>query len=160
MTELSKQLPLLLKSLCEGLPFGLKVTKRYKHEVRTLTTVDVESCHIHYLEQDTERPFGYSILDPFRAYIVVKPFLRPMSSMTEAERSQYNSTRYSESVYDDDGYYVEEKYYDTLETFDFLNANHFDHRGLIEMNLANEAPIDMYKTRSVEELSSVVYTEV
>lgn len=145
MTKINKQLPLLLKALCEGLPFGLKIAKRYQHTVRTLSAVDVESCDIHYIERDTEYAVGYSILDPFDTFVVVKPFLRPMSSMTEAERLQYNSTRYSVDIYDADCN-VEERYYDTLETLDFLNANHFDHRGLIEMNLALEAPEGMYET--------------
>ena len=33
-----------------------------------------------------------------------------------------------------------------LPLFDWLNAHHFDYRGLIPMGLALEAPEDMYKT--------------
>jgi hypothetical protein len=32
---------------------------------------------------------------------------------------------------------------------DWLNAHHFDYRGLIPMGLALEAPKDMYKTESL-----------
>ena len=65
--------------------------------------------------------------------IEIKPYLRPMSSMTEEERIKY------ESLYDciDEG---------LIKVFDWLNAHHFDYRGLIEKGLALEAPEDMYKT--------------
>ena len=59
-----------------------------------------------------------------------KPYLRPMSSMTEEEREKYES-------------YIEKGYF--IDCFDWLNAHHFDYRGLIEKGLALEAPVDMYK---------------
>ena len=59
-----------------------------------------------------------------------KPYLRPMSSMTEEEEIYYNTI------------YTTLKFY---EKEDWLNAHHFDYRGLIPMGLALEAPKDMYK---------------
>ena len=55
-----------------------------------------------------------------------KPYLRPMSSMTEEEEKEYHDAR--------------SDYYDDLGTYDWLNAHHFDYRGLIEKGLALEAP--------------------
>ena len=66
---------------------------------------------------------------PFR-FGEVLPYLRPMSSMTEEEEIYYNTV------------YTALKFY---EKEDWLNANHFDYRGLIPMNLALEAPEGMYK---------------
>lgn len=66
-----------------------------------------------------------STLDP------PKPYLRPMSSMTEEEKEGYNNAR--------------SDYYDDLETYDWFNEHHFDYRGLIEKGLALEAPDNMYK---------------
>ncbi len=60
----------------------------------------------------------------------VKPYLRPMSSMTEGEEIYYNTI------------YTTLKFY---EKEDWLNAHHFDFRGLIEKGLALEAPEGMYK---------------
>ena len=60
----------------------------------------------------------------------VKPYLRPMSSMTEEE--------YQEFGYDVLRY--------TPRELDWLNEHHFDYRGLIEKGLAIEAPEGMYKT--------------
>lgn len=58
-------------------------------------------------------------------------YLRPMSSMTEEEKG------ISEQIYKDSGFWAH---------FDWLNAHHFDYRGLIEKGLALEAPEEMYKT--------------
>lgn len=67
----------------------------------------------------------------------VKLYLRPMSSMTEEEKKSY----YKTLVYTPEGRpCMFEK------SFDWLDANHFDYRGLIEKGLALEAPEGMYKT--------------
>lgn len=60
----------------------------------------------------------------------VKPYLRPMSSMTEVEIKEYGLILCDEL---------------SINQFDWLNAHHFDYRGLIEKGLAIEAPNDMYK---------------
>ena len=62
------------------------------------------------------------------------PYLRPMSSMTEDEENEYSRLTYIGATLDD-----------LVKGMDFLNANHFDYRGLIDMGLALEAPVDMYK---------------
>ena len=63
----------------------------------------------------------------------VKPYLRPMSSMTEEERKIYTKLLFADlgGVYED--------YYKAL---DYLNAHHFDYRGLIERGLAIEVTED------------------
>ena len=61
----------------------------------------------------------------------VKPYLRPMSSMTQEE--------YEEEVSSLFGWNTE------WEHYDWLNAHHFDYRGLIEKGLALEAPEGLYK---------------
>lgn len=64
----------------------------------------------------------------------VLPYLRPMSSMTEEEKLEYVI------VWDSRQPYL------PTEAMDWLNAHHFDYRGLIENGLALEAPEEMYKT--------------
>ena len=67
----------------------------------------------------------------------VKPYLRPMSSMTEEEYKEYKKTcEYSEN---------DEFFYPTFKTYDWLNTHHFDYRGLIEKGLALEALEGMYE---------------
>ena len=56
-----------------------------------------------------------------------KPYLRPMSSMTEKEKEEYDhrlECMFYNTMYDD------------AFAIDWLNAHHFDYRGLIEKNLA------------------------
>lgn len=69
----------------------------------------------------------------------VKPYLRPLSSMTEEEQEEYD--KWHEEL--EEGRIKDWKY---AEYNDWLNAHHFDYRGLIEKGLALEAPKDMYKT--------------
>ena len=66
----------------------------------------------------------------------IKPYLRPMSSMTEKEREEYLGTFIELPN--------EEYLLKTLRTIDWLNKHHFDYRNLIQMGLALEAPKDMY----------------
>ena len=62
---------------------------------------------------------------PFR-FGEVLPYLRPMSSMTDEERKEYNKVMFQSERYEDN-YTVD---------VDWLNRNHFDYRNLIEKNLA------------------------
>ena len=76
--------------------------------------------------------------------LVIKPYLRPMSSMTEEEESEYHSLCYPEWNHGglDGGNW---HYHNTISSVDWLNAYYFDYRGLIEKDLAIEATEDMYK---------------
>lgn len=68
----------------------------------------------------------------------MKPYLRPMSSMTEEEKEELRNSNMviAISTSGDVG--------TTVIGFDWLNAHHFDYRGLIEMGLALESPEGMY----------------
>ena len=73
----------------------------------------------------------------------IKPYLFPMSSMTE-EQKKYISNKWGineEFDFEIDPnwgeYFVELGY--TVEFIDWLNKNHFDYRGLIDKSLALDA---------------------
>lgn len=68
----------------------------------------------------------------------IKPYLRPMSSMTVDEEYEYHETFRVEA--DTHGF----TYIESFESFDWLTAHHFDFRDLISKGLALEAPKDMY----------------
>jgi hypothetical protein len=70
----------------------------------------------------------------------VKPYLRPMSSMTEEESKEFAMLQ--TDFYSDGWLYP----IAAVNMVDWLIAHHFDFRGLIPMGLALEAPADMYKT--------------
>ena len=125
MTQEEKEI--LLKDLCARLPYGVKIEKTYVDYPTTLHEDDIVSWKI--------------------GEIKIKPYLRPMSSMTEEERRfllKFGTVGMDENdkVFDVYPYGMER----TMSVIDFLNANHFDYRGLIEKGLALEAPEGMYKT--------------
>lgn len=125
MTKEEKQI--LIKDLCGRLPY---------HPCINICNDSWEGCQTG--EFDTNL-YSHHI-DAFVCdRIEVKPYLRPTSSMTEEEYIKYSETR--DWRYVDDDHY---EYFDTLETFDYLNSHYFDYRGLIPMGLALEAPEDMY----------------
>jgi len=123
MTQEEKQL--LLKDLCARLP--------YNNTMVRVEILDENHAMMKGGTQDDELSIVWvGIVAAGNPYHIIKPYLRPMSSMTEEEKEEYNNAR--------------SDYYDDLETYDWLNAHHFDYRGLIEKGLALEAPEDMYKT--------------
>ena len=75
----------------------------------------------------------------------VRPYLRPLTSMTEGERQEYNkfndfgSANLRRYEYEDFILYIP-----SFERVDWLNSHHFDYRGLIPMGLALEAKEGMY----------------
>lgn len=140
MTQEEKQL--LLKDLCARAIYRPFVQLKYgaynKPEIRWLTGVDWPDRV--YINAD---PDYYNIED-------IKPYLRHMSSMTEKERDElYTAMDWYGEIDEAGNVYTkgQEKVY--RETFyeytDWLNAHHFDYRGLIPMGLALEAPEGMYK---------------
>ena len=124
MTQEDKQL--LLQDLCGRLYCGV-ICQIYDNKYGyKLLGIDDDELHIDcpvYDEGD-----GYVEVD------YCKPYLRPMSSMTDEEKIEYHNLCYN--------YYS--VYFDTTESIDWLNAHHFDYRGLIEKDLAIEAPKGMY----------------
>ena len=130
MTLEDKQL--LLNDLCARLPYDVIVD--YESHIYVLNEIDPACKDIDYITvriQDIERIMcakSVMIED-------IKPYLRPMSSMTEEEKEEMaKMSTLINSI--------------TLvkELGDWLNAHYLDYRGLIPMGLALEAPEDMYKT--------------
>ena len=118
---------LLLKDLCVRLPYGF-IVHRYSDNV------DIEINDIntfsHFLEYSEDEDF--------------KPYLRPMSSMTEEEERELRILWNEDLIGERSPFYIYPCYSKTL---DFYNSHHFDYRGLIEKGLAIEAQEVMYKNK-------------
>jgi len=146
MTQEEKQL--LLKDICARLPYGVKYCRdSWNYEW------DQEMSVVEVLE-DIDKD-GY--INYHKVYKIedIKPYLRPLSSMTEEEKKEYKSFfsigEYScgGSLNGEEYEYIADSPDDISQSiclFDWLNAHHFDYRGLIPKGLALEAPEDMYKT--------------
>lgn len=129
MTQKDKQL--LLQDLCARLPYGVFVEYDYGDGVKRVTKFHGNYFYLIMLDKLQWKDF--------------KPFLRPMSSMTEEERNEYLSTKMQET----ERVALAEIYRPEAisEIIDWLNTHHFDYRGLIKKGLAIEAPIDMYNIK-------------
>lgn len=126
MTQEDKQL--LLKDLCARLPYGVVCyNSDTESNFKLCDTADIDSGYPTF-------DYGYGELE------TVKPYLRPMSSMTEKEKNDYLNT-FKKSIIGTD---EEDGRVWTVDSIDYLNAHHFDYRGLIEKGLAIEAPKGMY----------------
>jgi hypothetical protein len=124
---------LLLKDLCARLPYGVVVGYSGKDNPNTLDKmgkVIYVDIRFGMIQMQSESGISYGL--PPSEFI--KPYLRPMSSMTEEEKIDY------QAFFNYDGVEYPEEY------IDWLNVHHFDYRGLIEKGLALEAPEGMYNT--------------
>ena len=124
---------LVLKDLACRLPYEVYIYTEYVYKMDTIVKLS---------------PYIYAYLETQLTYIeypeiiCVKPYLRPMSSMTEEERNEYMSIKMQET----ERVALAEVYRPEAisEIMDWLNEHHFDYRGLIEKGLALEAKEGMY----------------
>lgn len=129
---------LVITDLCGRAPYGVRVKIR-SADIRTVRAVDIVEGIVHFVEPDTISPFGLHIEDPLSFRQKVKPYLRPMSNMTEEESKEFALLQTD--------FYVDGFLYPiaAINMVNWLNEHHFDYRGLIPMGLALEAPEDMYQ---------------
>ncbi len=117
MTQEEKEL--LIKDLCARLPYGVKINENTQGDFtvigltmeRVFTTCETEGCHNDFPVE------------------CVKPYLFPLSSMTEEQEKEYNNLNCYEL-----GCFPHSE-----EALDYLTKNHFDYRYLIEKGLAIDA---------------------
>ena len=137
MSEKEKQL--LLIDLCARLTYGIRV-KIGDFSDYTLICINTINDSRPFIVKYENYSFSCSI-------DIVKPYFRPMSSMTEEEIKTYRTLQdIACSYHYEFGDIVDDfLYFDNDASLDYLNSIHIDHRGLIPMGLALEAPEDMYK---------------
>jgi len=125
---------LLLKDLCARLPYGVMATSYVKVD-GFIVQGKISSTY----------PFGEGTVNIGMVIVPIekiKPYLRPMSSMTEDERVDFRVIGGVMSYNLQNDSWAISAF--TPEAYDWLNAHHFDYRGLIEKGLAIEAPDGMY----------------
>ena len=133
MTQEEKSL--LIKDLCARWPYKIMVHIRYNTK---------ERCYGELTPKDIQWFIDSKIEE-------IKPYLRPMSSMTEEENKKRKQLGILCAINDNhekifDGFWNESV--DTqLKALDWLNVHHFDYRGLIEKGLALKAPEGMYNLK-------------
>lgn len=137
MTKENREL--LLKEIGARLQYGVKIlheTWNYEwdQELSLLCRVTgIDEKFVYYKVIDEQTGEEYREDKTVVSLFDDKLFLRPMSSMTEEEKKEFQEIKLSYH-FDEDGYIL----------FDWLNKHHFDYRGLIEKGLALEASEGMY----------------
>ena len=117
MTE--KEKDLLIKDLCARLPYGVKVNNEIQGDF-----VIYGICENYIFARTPISHVDFSIEK-------IKPYLFPLSSMTEEQSKEYHELiggMFGTSALIN---------FEILE--DFFHKNHFDYRGLIKKGLAIDA---------------------
>jgi len=114
MTKEEKQL--LLKELCARLPYNVIINCTEEDDEETNFNCFLAPDMIKDIKSET-------------ACWIIKPYLRPMSSMTDEERDELSC------------------YENCIQRVDFYYSHHIDCRFMIEKGLAIEAEEGMYKTK-------------
>lgn len=150
MTQKDKDL--LLKDLCARLPYGVKIALKnngsYHHDnvaKKGDITIDrLKGFTGSYFSIYHNNLLDWDWYDDDIDIEDIKPYLYPMSSMTEEQKEEYRKVCELDteilSKHPMDGTPFPALY----NSQDWLNKNHFDYRGLIERGLALEAPEGMY----------------
>ncbi|MBR6907112.1 hypothetical protein IKN40_01030 [bacterium] len=138
MTQEEKQL--LLKDLCARLPYKVKIEITWwVMDEGTCMNTTLEPDHIDQLLNDEDGDAE------------IKPYLRPMSSMTEEECNMVEEILGDKCIFDfmsngdiilKQGQFSQNK---LAKLYDYYNSIHLDYRGLIERGLALKALEGMYK---------------
>ena len=146
MTQEEREL--LLKDLCTRLPYGV-ICNDNRHGSSRVTYIDITPDDIE--QKNGKVVVYYFDFDECGELKNCKPYLRPLSSMTEEEKRELMQ--------------ISEKYLDDWSTTDsnllkweldakvsnkravFYNSHHLDWNGLIPMGLALESPEGMYNIK-------------
>ena len=130
-----EQKDLVLRDLCGRLPYNVWVSYKTKYD-------DIERATI------LNGNYVRDIMEGTSSWIDFKPYLRPMSSMTEEEKRELQSffpgsfgnqyldlDREKIELYECDST-MELYLYDSVQIVDFCKENHLDCYGLIKYGLA------------------------
>jgi hypothetical protein len=147
MTQEEKDL--LLQDLCGRLPYGVKayvknwskLDRKYYEGVYTVESINPSLNNILACSDK----FCVEVLVGYDDY-EIKPYLLPLSSMTEEQKEELLYNYIHNDIYFDDftDYFLAGELWHDLcismdilsESINWLNKNHFDWRGLIPKGLA------------------------
>ena len=127
MTQTQKEL--LFKDICCRLPYGVKAYVRHYSKLdrkwyEGIYTIESAYPFLNNIFVCSERG-SVEVIVGYDDY-EIKPYLFPMSIMTEEQEKEFLYTLSSDGNI-------------TYDTVEWLNENHFDYRGLIENELAIDA---------------------
>ena len=123
---------LLLKDLSARLPYGVIISVKDINNFQfdgILQVIGKNWCRLNILDPIKKAKVKNQTI-PLN-HIYIKPYLRPMSSMTEKEKLEFSLVPIYAFVH-----------FNAIAKMDWLNEHHFDYRGLINRGLAIEVAED------------------
>ena len=117
----------LIRDLCARLPYGVKVL--YDNKV---FSIDYVSSIHEEIKLDTRDNYTINVSD-------VKPYLFPLSSMTEEQKKEYRKVCELDTEILSKHPMDETPFPALYNSQDWLNKNNFDYRGLIPIGLGIDA---------------------
>ena len=147
MTNEEKEL--LLKDLCARLPYGVYILVHDTFEYSTVPfkKVYLKSSDISFLIDSISLNERYNskdkrfnrIIKERKDFLEFKPYLFPLSSMTEEQKKEYRKACELDTEILENHPMDGSPFPAMYNSQDWLDAHHFDYRGLIPMGLANDA---------------------
>ena len=134
MTQEDKNL--LLKDLCARIPYKVKVQDTYYKslEPAAIWLLDLNAQKVRLFADE-----GYQDIE------YIKPYLFPMSSMTEEEKKEYRKVCELDTEILENHPMDGSPFPAMYNSQDWLNKHHYDYRGLIPMGLAlNATGLNIY----------------
>ena len=125
---------LLLKDLCARLPYGVKCENHnhvYGKNIFKVTDIRDNG----YICGIINNRNYWAVFDPLE----LKPYLFPLSSMTEEQQKEYRKACDLDMEILENRPMKGEPFPAMYNSQDWLDAHHFDYRGLIPIGLANDA---------------------
>lgn len=133
---------ILLKDICVRMSYGVTCSI-YRIDDLNVGWRDEKLSGYFYNGTSYEFYFGETPISIDNDISKIKPYLRPMYSMTDEEIKEYKA--FHCVVYEHTHFYPQFcTVANELNMFDWLNKKMFDYRGLISKGLALEAPEGMY----------------
>jgi hypothetical protein len=133
MTQEDKDL--LLKDLCARLPYGVKAYLKQTNCYDSINKVSEKDVYSFRTNKPLEEDHGQH--DYYKVIVTdIKPYLFPLSSMTEEQKKEFDQLLELElKAINDEIDHVQA----TAFEVDFYNKYHLDWRGLIPLGLAIDA---------------------
>lgn len=132
-----EELDLLMVDLCSRLPYGVKVYNTdsgIDPNVFSVVSINGFTKDVYLLRESDHK--DTRLID----FSEVRPYLFPMSSMTEEQRAEFVDIGIREDLkYIDEPYKGEIRFSSESLQLAWLSKNHFDYRGLIPLGLAKDA---------------------
>lgn len=148
-----EQRDLLLKDLCARLPYGVKIELKnsdpYHHEnvakIGDITIDKLKGFDGKYFRISHDNPLDWDWYVNEIDVEDIKPYLFPMSSMTDEQKEEYRKVCELDTKLLSKHPMDETPFPALYNSQDWLDKNHFDYRRLIERGLAIDATnVDIY----------------